>query len=206
MEPSDSKSRVFSAADELFEELGGNDIFPSVDAVRRAAKVNMNDASFYLREWKKSKISHDIKIIKDLPSTVQDMALRYTSLIWQEAQKVSSETIRITNLERETEREDNEKLRLEMAEAFESCSNSLEAASSNVSNLENTVLEKEKTINGLISKLAATESKLEEALNRTNIANSERDEAKSDADRAEGEVAALRKYLDELLNRLPSLK
>lgn len=41
---SDTLARIFSAADSLFEEAGQSG-FPTVDAVRKSARVNMNDAS-----------------------------------------------------------------------------------------------------------------------------------------------------------------
>ncbi|HID8156977.1 TPA: DNA-binding protein [Pseudomonas aeruginosa] len=50
----ETRDRIFAAADELFEQ-GDRESFPTVDAVRRAARVNMNDASAGMREWRRQR-------------------------------------------------------------------------------------------------------------------------------------------------------
>lgn len=49
----ETRDRIFAAADELFEQ-NGRDGFPTVDAVRKAARVNMNDASSGMKEWRRA--------------------------------------------------------------------------------------------------------------------------------------------------------
>jgi len=48
----EKRDRIFAAADMLFEQAGRAS-FPTVDAVRRAAKAGMNDASVVMKEWRR---------------------------------------------------------------------------------------------------------------------------------------------------------
>ena len=51
--PADVRERVIQAAQELYEQSGG-ETMPTVDAVRRLARVDMNSASAVMREWRRS--------------------------------------------------------------------------------------------------------------------------------------------------------
>ncbi|WP_146204245.1 hypothetical protein [Massilia glaciei] len=46
--------RINSAAEALYEEAGRRAL-PTVDAVRKHAKVNMNDATNGMRDWRRMK-------------------------------------------------------------------------------------------------------------------------------------------------------
>jgi colicin import membrane protein len=47
----ETQDRIFAAADMLYEKKDRAS-FPTVDAVRKAAKVNMNDASAGMKAWR----------------------------------------------------------------------------------------------------------------------------------------------------------
>ena len=51
--PNDIVRRITLAAYQLHEE-NGRSTFPNVDAVRRKARVNMNDASAVMRAWRRN--------------------------------------------------------------------------------------------------------------------------------------------------------
>ena len=53
----ETRDRIYAAADALFEQ-NGRDAFPTVDAVRKAARVNMNDASSGMKEWRRAQAYH----------------------------------------------------------------------------------------------------------------------------------------------------
>ena len=54
----DTRDRIFAAADSLYEQAG-RAAFPTVDAVRKTAKVNMNDASAGMKEWRRAQTCPD---------------------------------------------------------------------------------------------------------------------------------------------------
>lgn len=47
----DIRQRVFNAADALYNEAA-REKFPTVDAVRRASKADMNSVSLFMKEWR----------------------------------------------------------------------------------------------------------------------------------------------------------
>ena len=51
--PADVRERVIQAAQELYEQ-NGRESMPTVDAVRRLARVDMNAASAVMREWRRA--------------------------------------------------------------------------------------------------------------------------------------------------------
>lgn len=52
----DSKHRIVHAADTLYEQ-GSCARFPTVDAVRRQARVSMNDANTVMKQWRHTHLS-----------------------------------------------------------------------------------------------------------------------------------------------------
>ena len=70
MDPSqDARDRIFKAADALYDQAG-REVFPTVDAVRKAAKVNMNEASTVMKEWRRTQARPAPAAIQ-VPETVQ---------------------------------------------------------------------------------------------------------------------------------------
>ena len=51
--PAELKDRITAAAQELYEQADCQR-FPTVDAVRRHAKADMNSTSAVMREWRKA--------------------------------------------------------------------------------------------------------------------------------------------------------
>ena len=52
---SENRERILSAAQQLFEQSGRKEL-PTVDAVRKLSKTNMNDASAVMKEWRRLQI------------------------------------------------------------------------------------------------------------------------------------------------------
>ena len=48
----ETRNRIIAAANQLFEQAGRAS-FPTVDAVRRTARANMNDASAVMKDWRR---------------------------------------------------------------------------------------------------------------------------------------------------------
>ncbi|CAE6868663.1 hypothetical protein CFBP6600_44840 (plasmid) [Xanthomonas arboricola pv. corylina] len=91
MDPSqDARDRIFKAADALYDQAG-REVFPTVDAVRKAAKVNMNEASTVMKEWRRTQ-ARPAPAAVQVPETVQLAAGSAVVAIWQAAQEAGQTT------------------------------------------------------------------------------------------------------------------
>lgn len=114
----DSRERIFSAADGLFEQTGRT-AFPSVDAVRKLARVNMNDASTAMKEWRRNQMGRTLPAPVRIPEAVQRSHGEALAALWKAAQETAGETLATMSAAWEIERGELEQLNKEMAEAFE---------------------------------------------------------------------------------------
>ena len=68
--PAEVRERVIAAAVELYEQ-SGKATFPTVDAVRRAARVDMNAASAVMKEWRRAQTVQAAPVAATVPDVVQ---------------------------------------------------------------------------------------------------------------------------------------
>ncbi|RBJ44672.1 DNA-binding protein, partial [Xanthomonas oryzae] len=93
MDPSqDARDRILKAADALYD-MAGREVFPTVDAVRKAAKVNMNEASTVMKEWRRTQ-ARPAPAAVQVPETVQQAAGSAVVAIWQAAQEAANDALR----------------------------------------------------------------------------------------------------------------
>jgi colicin import membrane protein len=64
------RERILNAAQQLFEAAGRLEL-PTVDAVRRLSKTNMNDASAVMKEWRRLQIVSASAAVVSVPDRVQ---------------------------------------------------------------------------------------------------------------------------------------
>jgi len=196
----ESRARVFGAADALFEQAG-NSGFPTVDAVRRAARVSMSDASAGMREWRRLKAAQSATETEHVPEAIQSAATQAVAVLWRQAQGLASDVLRTAHAKTEGELQDT--LQREMVEAFERQSAELEAVT--------TALAAEKaTTEKLNQELAAIRKEVRDATSRADKAEArnveierraeelraERDQAMEAAAKARDEAAGLRGRLE----------
>lgn len=123
----DVRERIYQTADALYEEAG-RERYPTVDAVRKASKANMNDASSVMRQWRHERKSEVAPVISPVPGTVQSAFAAAAASIWAKAQEVANEGLQAAQSAWEAERAELEAMRQEMADAFESQASELQAA------------------------------------------------------------------------------
>ncbi|QHJ01739.1 KfrA protein (plasmid) [Xylophilus rhododendri] len=133
--PADVRERIAAAASELFAQ-SARQAMPTVDAVRRAARVDMNAASTVMKEWRRAQIAQSIPVAVAVPEAVQQASAAAVAAIWLQAQELASEALRNAQAAWETERAELDALRQEMAEAFERQAGELVAAQEQVQALE----------------------------------------------------------------------
>ena len=122
------RQRIFAAADTLYVANGQNG-FPTVDAVRKSAKVNMNDASEGMREWRKiQKSAQAAPVEVELPEVVRMAGLTALAQVWRTAQELANEGLIAAQAMWEAERQELQTLNREMAEAFERLQGDMDVA------------------------------------------------------------------------------
>ena len=132
------RDRINSAADALYEAAGRR-IFPTVDAVRKHAKVNMNDANTCMRAWRRAQATHMGTLVVQVPDALQQASTAALHALWKEAVSLSNETLRAAQAGWDAERTDMEALNEQMANAFETQSAELTAVQAEVASLKQEV-------------------------------------------------------------------
>jgi outer membrane murein-binding lipoprotein Lpp len=99
------RERIMAAADALYEESSRRNI-PTVDAVRKLAKVNINDASSCMREWRRVNATSADTPPLQVPDTLQQTCIKALQALWSEAVSLSGETLRMAQAGWDAERTD----------------------------------------------------------------------------------------------------
>ncbi|WP_234714358.1 DNA-binding protein, partial [Xanthomonas perforans] len=109
----DARDRILTAADSLYDQAG-REVFPTVDAVRKAAKVNMNDASTVMKEWRRMQTRP--AVVVQVPEAVQQVASTAVLALWQAAQDAANDALRAAQAGWEAERQEADALSQQMAD------------------------------------------------------------------------------------------
>lgn len=203
--PADVRERIIATANELFEQ-SGRATMPTVDAVRRQARVDMNAASAVMREWRRAQTAQAAPVAVSVPEVVQQASSAAVAAIWQQAQELANESLRNAQAAWETERAELDGMRAELAEAFERQAGELDAAGKALAAAHADAEQQ-------AQELAATRQQLAEAISRADKAEAriteiehraadlraELDRAHADADRLRAEqVEAQKKAASEI--------
>ena len=195
--------RIFKAADSLYEE-GGRVDFPTVDAVRKAAKVNMNDASAAMKQWRRAQTAQAAPIVVQVPESIAQVGSQAMATIWQQAQELANDSLRSAQAGWEAERQELDVMRQELATAFEEQGEELKHASARIAELE-TQLEASFTKNTELTASCAeatrlhsvAEGRAEELAQRASDLRMELDRAYGQADAAKDEVRTLKATMEK---------
>ena len=125
--PAEVRERIVAAATDFFEQ-SGRQAMPTVDSVRRAARVDMNAASSVMREWRRAQLAQAVPAAVALPEAVQQAGNAALATIWLQAQELANESLRSAQLAWDAERRELDAMRQELVEAFERQAGELEAA------------------------------------------------------------------------------
>ncbi len=68
----DIRDRILTAADALYQQAGRAS-FPTVDSVRKVAKVNMNDAASTMKEWRRAQTAQAAPVAITIPEAVHQL-------------------------------------------------------------------------------------------------------------------------------------
>lgn len=122
--PAETVQRITAAADQLYEE-NGRSAFPNVDAVRRRARVNMNDASSVMRAWRRAQTMAAAPLTVVIPPPVQEAGQSLLAALWQAASDTANANLQAAQSGWELERAEAEACREQLATAFDAQSGEL---------------------------------------------------------------------------------
>ena len=116
--PSEVQERIFSAADELCEE-SDREKAPTVDQVRRLARVDMNAASAGMREWRRLRMNQGAQNAVVVPESIMQVAQQMVGALWSQSQALANQAFRDQQAAWESERAELELVHNELSAAYE---------------------------------------------------------------------------------------
>src|SRR5699024_2491273 len=117
--PAEIRDRITAVADEQSEDAG-RAACPTVDAVRRAARADMNTTSAVMREWRRAQTAQAVPVAVAVPETITQANAVALAALWQQAQELANESLQAAQAAWETERVELDAMRAELADAYES--------------------------------------------------------------------------------------
>lgn len=133
--PAETVKRIMIAADQLYEE-GGKKSLPNVDAVRRRARVNMNDASNVMRAWRREHTTPASPLAVAIPPQVQEAGNALLEGVWNAAVTRANESLLAAQSGWELERAEADACRRQLASAFDQQSEELTTVCRSIETLE----------------------------------------------------------------------
>lgn len=153
--PADVRERVISAAADLYEQ-SGRERFPTVDAVRRLSRADMNAVSSVMKEWRQAQTTQVAPVAVAVPEAIQQANAAALAALWLNALDLGNQNLRNAQSGWEKERQELDDMRGELATSYEQQAAEFEAVKNQLAASE------EKTaIQGL--ELAALRQDLNEA-------------------------------------------
>ncbi|WP_017160887.1 DNA-binding protein, partial [Xanthomonas phaseoli] len=184
----DTRDRIFAAANQLYE-AAGREAFPTVDAVRKAAKVNMNDASAGMKEWRRAQTAQAAPIAVQVPEAVQQLHSQGLAALWQAAIDQANESLRAAQAGWEAERAELDALNKQLGDAYDAQAVELEALQAKLTEageLRDAAIESARTLD---EQLDDTRRKLSTAEARTVEIERRAAELRAELDHAHHEAA-----------------
>ena len=197
----DTRDRIFAAADSLYDQAG-RAAFPTVDAVRKTARANMNDASAGMKEWRRAQTAQAAPVAVQVPEVVQQASGAALAALWREAQELANESLRAAQAGWDAERIEADTLNKEMADAYEVQAAELETAQSEIVQIRTDagllavdVKKQQAELDELNLKLAAATAAAEKADARTVEIERRAADLRAELDHAHQEAAQVRAEL-----------
>ena len=174
--PQDVRERVISAAVELYEQAG-RERFPTVDAVRRLSRADMNTVSGVMKEWRQAQTTQAAPVAVAVPEAIQQANAAAVAALWLNATELANQSLRSAQAGWEKERIDLDNMRAELANSYESQAAEFEAAKKQLAESEAKAIEQAQQI-------AAVRQSETEATHRAERAESRATDLRSELDRS----------------------
>lgn len=193
----DVRTRILTAIETLYDELGRGEKFPSASDVRALARVDMNACSKVVTEWRRQQTAKPAPVAVNVPETVMQAHHEATILVWSAAQEQANASLRDAEQKWDLERRDNESMRLELAEAYEASSNEADRAREALAEALRSQDELRQQNQTLSSQLATAREALATQTSRADENERRADDLKGELQVAHEAVEAVRKELSQ---------
>ncbi|MFG8595537.1 DNA-binding protein, partial [Pseudomonas aeruginosa] len=190
----DVRTRVFQAADSLYEELG-RERFPPVPDVRRAARADMHAATRYMQEWRALQTAKPEPVQVELPSALHQAALGLGAALWTEALDLANANLRKAEAEWAQERENMESTRVELSQLYEEQQGELERLQQDKEGVQRRLEEQDTMLAELRHELGHETTRADTAEARTEEITQRVEDLKGELQRARDEATGLRNEL-----------
>jgi colicin import membrane protein len=130
-----ARDRIFAAADYLYAEAERRS-FPTVDAVRKRALVNMNDASSVMKEWRRAQTRTFPQVATQLPAELNASCSAALGALWSEATTMANESLRAAQASWDAGRREADDLSRQLAVAYDAQATELADARSQIEKLQ----------------------------------------------------------------------
>lgn len=114
-----NRDRIIAAADGLYEKAG-REKFPSVDAVRRESRADMNSVSLVMKQWRHSKTVQVVPVrAVAVPEAIQTANAAAVADIWIMAMEIANQSLQAAQAGWDAERLELEEMRSELSVSYE---------------------------------------------------------------------------------------
>lgn len=185
----DIRDRIWLAADFLYEQAGRGEAKPTVDAVRRQAKANMNDVSLVMKDWREAQKATVKSVAIEVPEPLAVMSVQTLGAMWQTAQDHANESLRAAQAGWDMERMEGDALTRQISQAFDEQAAILETIEKDNERLAETNQAQAQQIESL-------QGKVQELSSQLSAATFEASQANVRASEIESRANELRKELD----------
>lgn len=206
--PAEIRDRITAVANELFEDAG-REAFPTVDAVRRAARADMNTTSAVMREWRRAQTAQAAPVAVAVPETITQANAVALAALWQQAQELANESLQAAQAAWEAERAELDAMRAELADAYESQATELdevradlERANAATDQVHAELATTRAELSQAVMRAERAETKADEIERRASDLRAELDRAHADADQARATLAEQQKTSDKYFAEL----
>ncbi len=186
--PAEIRERIIQAANDLYEQSSRQN-FPTVDQVRRAARVDMNAASSIMREWRRAQTAQAAPVAIHIPDAVVQANNQVLASLWSQAQELANESLRTAQAAWEAERLELDEMRQELAAAYETQAAEFEQAKTDIERMEKAGIDAQERA---ANELASIKDELAKAIAR--------------ADRAEAQAGEIEKRVNDLRGELATAR
>lgn len=187
--PSDVRERVIAAAVELYEQ-SDRQRFPTVDAVRRLSRADMNTVSGVMKAWRQAQTMQAAPVTVAVPEAVQQANAAAVAALWLNATELANQSLRSAQAAWEKERQELDDLRAELANGYEAQATEFEVAKKQLAELDARTTEQ-------AQQLAAARQSEAEAIQRAELAEARSVDLRAELDRALLEIDRQRAELTQ---------
>ena len=196
--PADVRERVIAAAVDLYEQAG-RERFPTVDAVRRLSRADMNAVSAVMKEWRQAQTTQAAPVAVAVPEAIQQANAAAVAALWLNATELANQSLRSAQAGWEKERIELDDMRAELANSYEAQAAEFETTKKQLADSEAKTAEQAQELAAVrqreaeaINRAERAEARISEIEHRAADLRSELDRALAETERQRAELAEAR--------------